>query len=548
VKSRAEAIESIAEKHFDVCVIGGGATGSACALDAQLRGFNTVLLDAGDFASVTSSTSTKMAHGGVRYLEEAITGLDPKEYAVLKRALHERIHMLRNAPYLTRTKLFITPCFSWFQVLYLEIGLKLYDWIAGQDRLARSHFISRKEALERIPALAAEKIVGGVVYADGQFDDARYNLALVKTFAKAGGEPLNYARVVRFAQDGTGKITGVEVQDQVSRRVFAIYAGAFVNATGPHADALRQMASPGIAPRMRTSKGVHILLPLDVLSSEDAMLIPKTDDGRVLFAIPWFGRLLVGTTDDEVRPDDELYVKREEVEYLLRYLNKYLQKPVAPDQILSGTAGARPLVSSGESTDTRKLARDHQVEFDPSSGLVSILGGKWTTHRAMAEDTINEVQKKLGGAYRPCTTLSHSLAGSEGYADTYWQSLAGRFGISETTARHLAQKFGTQADRVMEIETSDPYLGQPIVPGAPPILAEVVFAAREEMAATIEDVLARRIGLQLWSWKDAIRAAPSVGALLGRELGWSDEQTRTAVDQYVAKIHDWMQKSGIGWQ
>lgn len=546
MKSRPGAIESIAEQSFDICVIGGGATGSACALDAQLRGFKTVLLDAGDFASVTSSTSTKMAHGGVRYLEEAITGLDPKEYAVLKRALHERIHMLRNAPYLTRTKLFLTPCFSWFQVLYLEVGLKLYDWIAGPDGLERSYFISRKQALDRMPALAAEKIVGGVMYADGQFDDARYNLALVKTFAEAGGEPLNYARVTGFYKDTAGKITGVEVRDQVSRRSFTVYARAFVNATGPHADALRQMASPGTRPRMRTSKGVHILLPLEVLSSEDAMLIPKTDDGRVLFAIPWFGRLLVGTTDDEVKPDDELYVKSEEVEYLLRYLNKYLERPVAPSQVLSATAGARPLVSSGKSTDTKKLARDHEVEFDPASGLVSIMGGKWTTHRAMAEDTIDEVQKHIGGASGPCSTLNHPLVGSEGYSDDYWETLAAHFGISEVTARHLAQKFGTRADHVMELVKSDPFLAELIVSDALPILAEVVFAAREEMAATIEDVLARRTGLQLWSWKDAIRAAPSVGALLGRELGWRDEQTRTAVDDYVAKIRDFMQKSGIG--
>jgi glycerol-3-phosphate dehydrogenase len=297
---------------------------------------------------------------------------------------------------------------------------------------------------------------------------------------------------------------------------------------------------------MRTSKGVHILLPLEVLSSEDAMLIPKTDDGRVLFAIPWFGRLLVGTTDDEVKPDEELYVKREEVDYLLRYLNQYLETPVTPDQILSGTAGARPLVSSGGSTDTKKLARDHEVEFEPSSGLVSIMGGKWTTHRAMAEDTINEVRKHAGGATRPCSTLRHPLAGSEGYADTYWQSLVARFGISERTARHLSQKFGTRADRVMELVSAERFLAQPIVPDGPPILAEVVFAAREEMAVTIEDVLARRTGLQLWSWKDAIRAAPSVGALLGRELAWSDEQTRAAVDQYTAKIQDLMQKSGIG--
>ena len=332
MKSRAQALQSIAGQSFDVCVIGGGATGSGCALDSQLRGYKTVQLEAADFASGTSSASTKMAHGGVRYLEEAIRRLDPQEYRVLLRALHERVHMLRNAPFLTRTREFITPCFSWLDAAYFETGLKLYDWIAGRDGLAPSRFIPREETLRLMPALAAERLVGSVAYTDGQFDDARFNVTLVKTFAAAGGEALNYARVVAFEKAKDRKIAAAEVEDRISGRRFSVRARAFINATGPHADVLRRMANPAAPPRMRLSKGIHVLLPREALASEDALLVPKTEDGRVLFAIPWQGRLLVGTTDDETSLDDPLEVKKEEVAYVLRQLNTYLARPVTPDQ------------------------------------------------------------------------------------------------------------------------------------------------------------------------------------------------------------------------
>lgn len=546
MKSRRDAMASIDGKSFDVCVIGGGATGSGCALDSQLRGLSTVLLEAGDFGCATSSASTKMAHGGVRYLEEAIRGLDPKEYAVLKRALHERIHMLRNAPHLTRTKCFVTPCFNWVDVAYLKAGLTLYDWIAGRDGLAPSEFISREEVLRRMPKLAHEKLVGAVVYADGQFDDARYNLALVETFCQAGGEALNYARVTGFAKNASGRIVAANVSCELTGGQFEVRARAFVNATGARADTIRAMASATLRPRMRPSKGVHILLPIDVFSSENAMLIPKTDDGRVLFAIPWFGRLLVGTTDDEVNAGDELYVTQTEVEYLLRYLNRFLEHPVSREQVLSGTAGARPLVSSGEeSTDTKRLARDHEVEVEPQSGLVSILGGKWTTYRAMAEDTIDAVQTRLGGEGSNCATLNHRLAGSENYSDSYLNSLVERFGVSAEVARHLAEKFGTRAERVTALAAADVSLAKPIVEGAPPILAEVVYSARCEMAMTIEDVLARRTGLQLWSWKDAVAAAPRAGTLLAAELEWTPEETDDAVREYVEKIRQLASRAGV---
>jgi glycerol-3-phosphate dehydrogenase len=451
MKSRAEALKDIQNKSFDVCVIGGGATGSGCALDSQLRGLSTALVEAGDFASATSSASTKMVHGGVRYLEEAFRHLDPAEYKVVNRALHERIHMIKNAPFLAGAREFITPCYSRFDLAYYETGLKLYDWISGSASLSPSHFVSREEALRRLPNLNPEGLKGAVAYTDTQFDDARYNVTLVQSFAETGGVGLNYARVTSCEKGADGKLAAVIVQDQFSGQSFVVRARAFVNATGPFADSIRGMANPAAKPRMRLSKGVHILLPLDVLSSDAAMLIPKTDDGRVLFAIPWMGRVLVGTTEQEVEPGDDLFVIRDEVEYLLRHLNRYFASPVNASQVVAGFVGVRPLLSTGDSRDTKKLARDHEVELDSHTGLISILGGKWTTYRAMAQDTIDVVQKSLGGNPTLCLTLNHPLVGSDGYSSDYWKALVENFSVPETTARHLAEKYGTHAAQVLSL-------------------------------------------------------------------------------------------------
>jgi glycerol-3-phosphate dehydrogenase len=545
MKSRAEALKDVQNKSFDVCVIGGGATGSGCALDSQLRGLSTVLIEAGDFASATSSASTKMVHGGVRYLEEAFRRFDPAEYKVVNRALHERIHMLQNAPFLTRAKEFITPCYNWLDLAYYEIGLKLYDWIAGSSSLAPSHFVSREEALRRLPNLNPQELAGAVAYTDGQFDDARYNVTLVESFAETGGEALNYARVSAFEKRADEKLAAVTVQDRLSGQSFVVRARAFVNATGPFADSIRAMANPTVKPRIRLSKGVHILLPAEVLSSDDAMLIPKTEDGRVLFAIPWMGRLLVGTTEQEVAAGDELFLTREEVEYLLRHLNRYLAAPVKASQVVGGFAGARPLLSAGDSRDTKKLARDHEVELDSQSGLISILGGKWTTYRAMAQDTIDVVQKVLGGNPTPCSTLHHRLFGSDGYSLDYWKTLVENFSLAEPTARHLAEKYGPRSTQLLGLITKDPNLGEPLVKGLASLRAEVAFAARFEMAMTVEDVLARRIGLQFYGWSEAIAAAPPSVDVLARELGWSEAERSNALSEYVKRIHDLQRKAGL---
>jgi glycerol-3-phosphate dehydrogenase len=545
MRARTEEMKNIAGNQFDLCVIGGGATGAASALDAQLRGIRTVLLEAGDFAGATSSAATKIIHGGVRYLEEAIKGIDPQEYHVVVRALHERVRMLNNAPHLTRQLQFLVPSFHWLNIAYLDIGLKIYDWLAGSARISPSKYVSREETLKRMPELKQEGLIGSVEYADGQFDDARYNIALVDTFSRVGGSALNYARVVDFGRNNVGHLSSVLVTDQLTGAQFSVNAKVFVNATGPFSDSIRTMATDSVPKRMRLSKGAHILLPLDLFPTRDAMLIPKTDDGRVLFAIPWNDRLLVGTTEQEVSPEEELFVSRDDIDFMLFQLNKYLEHPAKPSQIVSGFAGARPLVSSGESESTQTIARDDVIEIDSNSGLISIMGGKWTTHRAMAEDTINAVQKALGAVVSESPTRAHVLHGGEGFTADLWEELLRVYPVSKETARHLLAKFGTAAWNVLELTRANANLVEPLIAGNAQIRAEVVYAVREEMAATIEDVISRRIGLQYYSWMDAIRVAPVVGSLMAQELEWTGAQEQEAVTRYAERINSFLQHAGL---
>ena len=544
MQRRKEVLEGIKGKSFDVCIIGGGATGASCALDAQLRGLKTVVIEAGDFASGSSTASTKMAHGGVRYLQEAVNDLDINQYNLVDAALKERLSMLRNAPHLTKTIEFLVPCFSSFEKIYYGLGMKMYDWISGKSSLLPSRVLTREEALFRMPSMQEKNLVGAVAYADGQFDDARYGLALIDTFSREGGEALNYARVIGFSKNDSGKITSAAVVDRSSSETFEIRARAFVNATGPFSDVVRELASPGTPARMRPSKGVHIMLPLGDFSEIDALLVPKTEDGRVIFAVPWGGRLLIGTTDTGYKPGEEMVITRDEIDYLLRQINPYLRSPLSAGHVVSGFAGIRPLVAAQGVEDTKKLIRDDEVEFHAESGLVSVLGGKWTTHRLMGEEAIDKVQEYLGISHSPSSTSEHLLSGAVGYELDYWQSLASDFAVPEPTARHLAHKYGTLATEVLGFAKLDKSLALPLVDGAASIRAQVVYAVRKEMAVTIEDVLVRRIGLQLFDWRLAIRASAAVASLLRIELGWTLEEEQTALEQYVGKVNHMLTSAG----
>lgn len=545
MKERKEVIDQIAEHKFDVCIIGGGATGSGCALESQLRGLKTVMLEAGDFASGSSTSSTKMAHGGVRYLQEAVTDLDINQYHLVESALRERALMLQNAPHLTRTVEYLVPCFSHFDKFYYGLGMKMYDWISGKSSLLPSRLLTREEALYRMPAMQSKNLVGAVAYADGQFDDGRYCLALVDTFDGLGGAALNYARVTALEKTSEGRIVAAVVTDQVSNRTFRVVARAFVNATGPFSDVVRNLASADAGARMRPSKGVHIMFPLDEFSPDDALLVPRTEDGRVIFAVPWNGRLLVGTTDTGYTPGEEMVVTREEIDYLLRQLNPYLNSPLRADQVVSGFAGVRPLVAAQGVTETKKLIRDDELEVDAKSGLISILGGKWTTHRLMGEETIDKVQDSIGDEVTPSPTADHPLSGAAEYKWDYWQTLVDQFRVPVATAKHLAHKYGTRAPEVLRLADSDSSLALPLVEGEAPIRAQVAYAVRQEMALTIEDVLARRIGLQLYGWRLAILASPAVAEVLRKELGWSEEEELAAVEDYVAKVNHMLSAAGL---
>jgi glycerol-3-phosphate dehydrogenase len=545
MKRRAAALESIRDQTFDLCVIGGGATGLGSALDAQLRGLSTLLIDADDFVSKTSSASTKLVHGGVRYLEQAVLGLDYGQFQMVRKGLHERIHMLRAAPYLVHRLELLVPCYSRWQMLYMALGIKMYDLIAGKAHFSPSRILSRQQAMEALPILRMEKVAGAVTYEDGQFNDARYGIAMAQTIAQSGGELLNYARVVGFESSSDGKLRSARVEDRIGGQQFTVSAGIFLNCTGPFADEVRLMANPQMKPRLRISKGIHILLPADALQSETALLIPETEDGRVIFAIPWFGSLLVGTTDDEIEKSEEITATESEIAYLLKYVNQYLSTNFTFSDVQAAFAGVRPLVASKDAVSTKKLVRDHEVETDAKSGLISILGGKWTTYRAMAEDGINHVERALGRPVSAALTRSLPLAGAQGFHAEYWRELVAQYQLPENVARHLAQEFGTDAARVLETIQAEAGLAKPVYPGSAVLAGEVLYCIREEMAQSIEDVLARRTGIQVHSWKNAIAAASPVGELLGREFGWSQEATMKAIMDYTSTLRRWARRAAV---
>ena len=453
--------------------------------------------------------------------------------------------MLDNARFLAHPMEFLVPCYSRWEVFYYGVGMKIYDRIAGKHNFFPSRYRSPKDSVERWPLLRGDGLKGTIAYADGQFDDARYAVALVQTFTDAGGEAVNHARVVRLQPDAGGKICEAEIEDQLSGARTTVRARIFVNCTGPYSDHIRAMANPELEKRLRLSKGVHILLPLDERIS-DAMVVPKTDDGRVIFAIPWLGRLLVGTTDDEVTHEDELVVKRSEAEYLLQQLNRYLSRPFAVEDIVAGFAGVRPLVSQGQG------AQDQEADSRARSGVGS---REWTYQRAGRQ--VDNVSRDGGG----CDQRGAAAAGAAGgrlhdarapsqrirrlqcrHIRKRWSA---SYGVPEATARHLSEKFGTQAAAVLELAKQQPELGRPIVEGYPAIQAEIAYSARNEMAATLGDLLERRTGLQFFSWKTAMAAAPVAAAVMQRELGWDAAQTRRAVDEYVSTLSGWSEKIGL---
>lgn len=493
---------------WDVVVVGGGATGLGTAIDAAARGYKTVLVERGDFAQGTSSRSTKLAHGGVRYLQQGNVSL-------VVEALHERGLMRRNAPHLVHDLRFVVPNYDWWEAPFYGVGLKVYDLLAGRHGFGSSSVLSLEETVERLPTIERDGLRGGVLYYDGQFDDARLAINLAQTAAEQGATVLNYAAVESLRHDD-GLVTGVTARDLETGVAFDLEAKVVINATGVFTDSVRSMDDPQSRPMIRASQGVHLVLPADFLPTDTALMVPHTDDGRVLFAIPWHGRVVVGTTDTAVQEiSKEPRPFAEEIDFLLRHCARYLTHDPEPSDVLSVFAGLRPLVGNPDDDSTAEISRDHTVSI-ARSGLVTIAGGKWTTYRNMAEDVVSQAALMAGLPERHCATRDLNIHG--------YHNHAGEFGALAC--------YGADATAIAELAAKDPAADQLLHARFTHRACQVMWAARHEMARTVEDFLARRTRALLLDARASIEAAPAVAAILAQELGRDSSWESSQVQAY----------------
>ena len=501
---------------WDMIIIGGGATGLGCAIDAAARGYRTLLLEQNDFAKGTSSRSTKLVHGGVRYLQQGNVSL------VLE-ALRERGRLLKNAPHLVHHLPFVVPNYDWWEGPFYGIGLRLYDLLAGREGFGKSRNLTREETLERLPTIEPEGLRGGVIYYDGQFDDARLAVNMAETAVDLGATVVNYVRVTGLIKEQE-MVCGVTAEDGETGRAFELRARVVINATGVFTDGVRRMDDPAIRPMIQPSQGIHIVLDRSFLPSEHAIMVPHTDDGRVLFAIPWHDRVVIGTTDTPVsEPTLEPRPFPEEIDFLLTHAVRYLTKDPTPADVLSVFAGLRPLVSTGDTEDTAEISRDHTLHI-ARSGLVTITGGKWTTYRKMAEDTIDQAAVVAHLDERPCVTKTLHLHG--------WHVDASSFGA-------LAP-YGSDAPGVQMTLKERAGWDEPLHPRLPYRKGEVVWAVRHEMARTVEDVLARRTRALLLDARAGVEAAPTVAALMAETLGYDEDWARAQTEAYTTLSKGYM--------
>jgi glycerol-3-phosphate dehydrogenase len=492
---------------WDIVVIGGGATGVGVAVDAASRGFAVLLLERMDFGTATSSRSTKLVHGGVRYLEQGNVSL-------VMEALKERGLLRQNAPHLVHDLGFVVPNYSWWEAPFYGIGMKVYDLLAGKYGFGKSRLLSREETLERLPTIQTNGLRGGVIYYDGQFDDTRLLIHLAATAADQGAVLLNYAPVVEITRGPDGFADGVIAVDSESGQRMKIAAHVVVNAAGIFADQVRRLAEPEVDAMIAPSQGIHLVFKREFLRGNTAIMVPHTSDGRVLFAIPWHEHTVVGTTDTAIQePSYNPLPFEEEIQFILDTAALYLSRPPQRSDVLSVYVGIRPLVkANGASSKTSSLSRDHTIHID-NSGLLTIVGGKWTTYRHMAEDTVNHAITL--GELPDVPSKTHDLK-IHGYKQE--ESLTS-LGV-----------YGSDGDVIMAMAAADKRLGAQLHPALPYIAAEVIWAVREEMARTLDDVLSRRTRALFLNARAAIEMAPSVAALMAQELGagqeWIDQQLR----------------------
>ncbi|EEP80861.1 glycerol-3-phosphate dehydrogenase [Uncinocarpus reesii 1704] len=544
------------DESYDLLVIGAGATGSGIALDAATRGLKVAVVERDDFSAGTSSKSTKLVHGGVRYLEKAVWELDYNQYSLVKEALRERKYFLHTAPHLSMWLPIMLPVQKWWQVPYFWAGTKFYDILAGSEGIESSYFLPKSKAVDAFPMLKKDNLFGALVYYDGAHNDSRMNVSLAMTAAIYGCTVVNHLEVTSLTKDENGKLTGARVKDVIAEKdgqteEFTVRAKGVINATGPFTDSIRRMDDPSIAEIVAPSSGAHVILPGYYSPAKMGLIDPATSDGRVIFFLPWQGNTIAGTTDSPTTITPQPIPSEDDINWILSEIRGYLAPDITVrrDDVLAAWSGIRPLVRDPKAKNTESLVRSHLVSVS-KSGLLTCAGGKWTTYRQMAEEAVDEAIKQFnlhpqGLATIPdisgtgfhvdqavldgsCQTHQVRLIGAHGYSKTLFINLIQHFGLATDVAQHLTESYGDRAWEVAAMSSPTqirfPLCGVRISPLYPFIDGEIRFAVRREYAQTAVDVLARRTRLAFLNARAALEALPTVVDIMAEELAWDEKR------------------------
>ena len=514
---------------YDIVIIGGGATGSGIAVDAASRGFKTLIVEKNDFSEGTSSKSTKLIHGGVRYLEAAVTTLNKAQFNLVKEGLKERSILLQNAPHLCSKLTLVTPIYKWWQLPYMFIGLSLYDLISGKQGLGRSSIVSRNTMLNNFSYIKKDGLVGGVKYYDGSFNDARLNISLLQTAKKYGAVCKNYHELIDFLYKDK-KIYGLKVKNKLNGENIIIHSSIIVNATGSFSDNIRLLDDKKAEKMLNLSSGIHIVLHKKYLPSNEGLMIPKTEDGRVLFILPWMGKCLVGTTDEQTSLNEHPKVKEKDIEYILKHLEIYFDIKIDKNEILSSWCGIRPLIAPNETSSTSNIVRDHIIRHS-NSGLISIIGGKWTTYRKMGEQTVDYIIDFFNLEYVKCKTKNLKLVGSENLNNFLKIN-----SINKALSKHLINMYGDKAndvylsvDKIEKLHKDYSYIN-----------AEIIYTIHNEFVQKPLDFLVRRTNLALIDKNAAKQILDKVLNIMKKELTWSDKKVQEEKEEALSILNNYI--------
>lgn len=531
--SREKLLARLREKSFDILIIGGGATGAGIALDAASRGLKVALVDKSDFSAGTSSRSTKLVHGGVRYLEEAVLHFDREQYNLVKDALKERYTILHNAVHLSKPLTLITPLYKYYEIPYIYAGLMFYDLLSGKKSLGRSSLLSGSSIEKYCNVVKKEGLKAGVKYYDGQFYDSRLNVAIVKTAVNYGAVVCNYLKVCELIKENN-VVSGVLVEDQLSKENFHIFAKAVVNATGPFTDSIRKMDNKNAEDMITVSSGIHIVLDKKYTANKCGLMIPKTEDGRVLFILPWNNHTLVGTTDEEATVEDNPVVKEKDIKYLLKHINKYFEMSITEKDIKSKWSGLRPLVKDPKKSDTAKLARDHVIEISPSN-LFTITGGKWTTYRKMAEDVVDKLVSHFHFVTNTgCYTDKIYIDGSSSkkYKE---EDLIKEYDMDKDVISRFYHYYGENAKKILNkiVKGSNKLLDEHY----PYYEEEIKYMIKEEFAIKPSDIIIRRLMIALVDLEEAKTLSTKVINIMKKELSWDENRVRAEEKEIEERLN-----------